>query len=151
MPESEALPGAPPRISELAIRDGDHEYAPVAGLWELREAIAGFYNDREPVERPLPHVPRQVRLAPSAIPKMLGVREECEHAKPIATARALGDVFTEHAAGGGVGTTQARQRCTEDNTPWVATPTPPSTRRATRRTIRTASTSTSSSVGGGSG
>jgi len=45
MPESEALPGAPPRISELAIRDGDHEYAPVAGLWELREAIAGFYNE----------------------------------------------------------------------------------------------------------
>jgi N-succinyldiaminopimelate aminotransferase len=45
MPESEALPGAPPRISELSIRDGDHEYAPVAGLWELREAIAGFYNE----------------------------------------------------------------------------------------------------------
>ncbi|HEX3479166.1 MAG TPA: hypothetical protein VHT91_29280, partial [Kofleriaceae bacterium] len=45
MPESEALPGAPPRISELPIRDGDHEYAPVAGLWELREAIAGFYNE----------------------------------------------------------------------------------------------------------
>jgi len=45
MPESEALPGAPPRISELTIREGDHEYAPVAGLWELREAIAGFYND----------------------------------------------------------------------------------------------------------
>ena len=45
MPESEALPGAPPRIAELPIREGDHEYAPVAGLWELREAIAGYYND----------------------------------------------------------------------------------------------------------
>ena len=45
MPESEALPGAPPRIAELPIRDGDHEYAPVAGLGELREAIAGFYNE----------------------------------------------------------------------------------------------------------
>jgi N-succinyldiaminopimelate aminotransferase len=45
MPESEALPGAPPRIAELPIREGDHEYAPVAGLWELREAIAGFYNE----------------------------------------------------------------------------------------------------------
>ena len=45
MPESEALPGAPPRISELSVLAGDHEYAPVAGLWELREAIAGFYND----------------------------------------------------------------------------------------------------------
>ncbi len=46
MPEAEALPDAPPRISELPIRDGDHEYAPVAGLWELREAIAGFYNEQ---------------------------------------------------------------------------------------------------------
>jgi N-succinyldiaminopimelate aminotransferase len=45
MPESEALPGAPPRVRELTIREGDHEYAPVAGLWELREAIAGFYNE----------------------------------------------------------------------------------------------------------
>ena len=45
MPESEALPGAPPRVSELSIRDGDQEYAPVAGIWELREAIAGFYNE----------------------------------------------------------------------------------------------------------
>jgi len=44
MPESEALPDAPPRISELPVLAGDHEYAPVAGLWELREAIAGFYN-----------------------------------------------------------------------------------------------------------
>jgi len=45
MPESGALPGAPPRIAELPILEGDHEYAPVAGLWELREAIAGFYNE----------------------------------------------------------------------------------------------------------
>jgi aspartate/methionine/tyrosine aminotransferase len=45
MPEAEALPGAPPRIAELPILSGDQEYAPVAGLWELREAIAGYYND----------------------------------------------------------------------------------------------------------
>ncbi len=45
MPESEALPGAPPRITELPIHEGDQEYAPVAGLWELREAIAGYYNE----------------------------------------------------------------------------------------------------------
>jgi N-succinyldiaminopimelate aminotransferase len=45
MPESEALPGAPARITELPIKDGDQEYAPVAGIWELREAIAGFYNE----------------------------------------------------------------------------------------------------------
>lgn len=45
MPEAEALAGAPPRISELPILPGDQEYAPVAGLWELREAIAGYYNE----------------------------------------------------------------------------------------------------------
>src|SRR3954452_14937384 len=45
MPEADALPGAPPRITELPIEAGDHEYAPVAGLWELREAIAGYYNE----------------------------------------------------------------------------------------------------------
>jgi N-succinyldiaminopimelate aminotransferase len=45
MPEAEALPGAPPRISDLPILAGDQEYSPVAGLWELREAIAGYYND----------------------------------------------------------------------------------------------------------
>ena len=45
MPEAEALPNAPPRIAELPILEGDQEYAPVAGLWELREAIAGYYND----------------------------------------------------------------------------------------------------------
>jgi N-succinyldiaminopimelate aminotransferase len=45
MPEAESLPGAPPRVSELPILAGDQEYAPVAGLWELREAIAGYYND----------------------------------------------------------------------------------------------------------
>jgi N-succinyldiaminopimelate aminotransferase len=45
MPEADALPGAPARIAELPILEGDQEYAPVAGLWELREAIAGYYND----------------------------------------------------------------------------------------------------------
>jgi N-succinyldiaminopimelate aminotransferase len=43
-PETEPLPGAPPRISTLDIAGGDLEYAPVAGLWELREAIADLYN-----------------------------------------------------------------------------------------------------------
>ena len=45
MPETEALPGSPPRIHELPIHEGDLEYGPVAGLWELREAIASYYND----------------------------------------------------------------------------------------------------------
>ena len=45
MPEVDALPGAPPRITDLPVLPGDQEYGPVAGLWELREAIAGYYND----------------------------------------------------------------------------------------------------------
>jgi hypothetical protein len=45
MPESEALAGAPPRIDSLPVLPGDQEYAPVAGLWELREAIANYYNE----------------------------------------------------------------------------------------------------------
>jgi aspartate/methionine/tyrosine aminotransferase len=45
MPESEALPGAPARIEQLEIGVGEHEYAPVAGVWELREAIASLYNN----------------------------------------------------------------------------------------------------------
>lgn len=44
MPEAESLPGAPARVLDVPIRPADQEYAPVAGLWELREAIAGLYN-----------------------------------------------------------------------------------------------------------
>jgi aspartate/methionine/tyrosine aminotransferase len=44
-PETGALPGAPERIGEVpAITPDEHEYAPVAGLWEVREAVAGLYN-----------------------------------------------------------------------------------------------------------
>jgi aspartate/methionine/tyrosine aminotransferase len=43
-PETGDLPGAKPRIQRLNIDVADQEYAPVAGTWELREAIAGHYN-----------------------------------------------------------------------------------------------------------
>jgi aspartate/methionine/tyrosine aminotransferase len=43
-PETGALSGAPARIESLAIDPNDQEYAPVAGLWELREAVASLYN-----------------------------------------------------------------------------------------------------------
>ena len=45
MPEAGALEGAPPRVQDVSIGVADQEYAPVAGLWELRETIAGLYND----------------------------------------------------------------------------------------------------------
>ena len=44
MPEAGPLPGAPPRIDSIEITGDDQEYAPVAGLWELREAVADLYN-----------------------------------------------------------------------------------------------------------
>ncbi|HEY2903640.1 MAG TPA: pyridoxal phosphate-dependent aminotransferase [Polyangia bacterium] len=43
-PETDALPGAPPRIHDLSIDVDDQEYAPIPGIWELREAIADLYN-----------------------------------------------------------------------------------------------------------
>jgi aspartate/methionine/tyrosine aminotransferase len=45
MPEADTLPGAPPRQLGVTIDPADQEYAPVPGLWELREAIAGLYNN----------------------------------------------------------------------------------------------------------
>jgi len=43
-PDTGELPGAPPRVGSVSIDPGDQEYAPVAGLWELRETIAAHYN-----------------------------------------------------------------------------------------------------------
>lgn len=43
-PETGALPGAPPRVEAIAIDPSDHYYAPVAGVWEMREAVAALYN-----------------------------------------------------------------------------------------------------------
>ena len=43
-PEAGPLPGAPPRVGRLAVDPADHDYAPIPGLWELREAVAELYN-----------------------------------------------------------------------------------------------------------
>ncbi len=45
MPETGPLPGAPPRVLEAPISPADQEYAPVAGIPELRAAVAALYND----------------------------------------------------------------------------------------------------------
>jgi N-succinyldiaminopimelate aminotransferase len=44
-PETGPLPGAPPRVWEVPISPADQEYAPVAGIPELRAAVAALYND----------------------------------------------------------------------------------------------------------
>jgi aspartate/methionine/tyrosine aminotransferase len=43
-PETGPLPGAPQRVHGVTVAVDDQEYAPVAGLVELREAIAALYN-----------------------------------------------------------------------------------------------------------
>lgn len=43
-PETGELPGSPARIRSLSVQLEDQEYAPTAGLWELREEIASLYN-----------------------------------------------------------------------------------------------------------
>ncbi len=43
-PETGEIPGAPPRVTTVDISVDDQDYAPIAGLPELREAIAGLYN-----------------------------------------------------------------------------------------------------------
>lgn len=44
MPETGELPGSPTRIAQVPVAPEDLEYAPVPGLWELREAVADLYN-----------------------------------------------------------------------------------------------------------
>jgi aspartate/methionine/tyrosine aminotransferase len=46
MPETGPLPGGPKRQAAVAIDPNDQEYAPVPGIWELREAVAALYNAR---------------------------------------------------------------------------------------------------------
>jgi aspartate/methionine/tyrosine aminotransferase len=43
-PETGDLAGAPPRVHDVTIDVDDQEYAPVPGIWELREAVAALYN-----------------------------------------------------------------------------------------------------------
>ncbi|HVR64246.1 MAG TPA: pyridoxal phosphate-dependent aminotransferase [Polyangia bacterium] len=43
-PETGPLPGAPARVHAVSIDVDDQEYAPIPGIWELREAIADLYN-----------------------------------------------------------------------------------------------------------
>jgi aspartate/methionine/tyrosine aminotransferase len=43
-PETGPLPGAPARVTNTSFNVDELEYAPVAGLWEVREAVASMYN-----------------------------------------------------------------------------------------------------------
>lgn len=43
-PDTGPLPGAPARIENIPVLGDDLDYAPVPGIWELREAVADLYN-----------------------------------------------------------------------------------------------------------
>lgn len=45
-PETGDLPGCTPRIHHIDVDPASHEYGPVGGLLELREAVAALYNAR---------------------------------------------------------------------------------------------------------
>ena len=43
-PDTGPLPGAPERMMSIEVHPHDLDYAPVPGVWELREAVADLYN-----------------------------------------------------------------------------------------------------------
>ncbi len=43
-PDTGPLPGAPSRVTQIDVHNHDLDYAPVPGVWELRDAVAGLYN-----------------------------------------------------------------------------------------------------------
>lgn len=62
-PETGALPGSPERLHVVDVDPTRHEYAPVGGLWELREAVAGLYNARYRRGMPSQYTAENVAIA----------------------------------------------------------------------------------------
>ena len=63
-PQTGALPGAADRIAQIQLDDNTHEYSPVAGLWELREAVAALYNRRYRRGLPSQYTAENVAISP---------------------------------------------------------------------------------------
>src|SRR5258708_3884898 len=42
--EAGEVAGAPPRVKHVDVALDDQEYAPIPGVWQLREAVASLYN-----------------------------------------------------------------------------------------------------------
>ncbi len=60
MPETGPLPGAPARVEHVDIALDDQEYAPVPGIPELRQAVAGLYNSLYRQGKPSQYTERNV-------------------------------------------------------------------------------------------
>ena len=105
-PETGELPGAPPRVQHVAIAVDDQEYAPVAGLWELREAIAAALQPRSTAKacrrstRPRTSASRAAGAPRSRAPRRASGSINLGHFLPDYTAyEELLDIFkafTEH-------------------------------------------------------
>ena len=63
-PEASALPGAPDRVEQIAVSETENEYAPVSGIWEMREAVANFYNQNYRKGMPSQYSAENVCIAP---------------------------------------------------------------------------------------
>jgi aspartate/methionine/tyrosine aminotransferase len=63
-PETGPLPGAPARVHDIHLDDDDHEYAPVDGLPELRDAVAALYNQRYRQGRKSQYTRENVAISP---------------------------------------------------------------------------------------
>jgi N-succinyldiaminopimelate aminotransferase len=63
MPETGDLPGAAARVSSVKIDSNDLEYSPIAGIPELRKAVAELYNARYRKGKPSLYGPENVAIA----------------------------------------------------------------------------------------
>ena len=62
-PETGPLDGSPPRLDTVPVVASSSEYAPVAGLPELRQAVADLYNHRYRKGKASKYGPRNVAIA----------------------------------------------------------------------------------------
>jgi aspartate/methionine/tyrosine aminotransferase len=63
MPETGPLPGGPKRQGAVPIDPADQEYAPVPGVWELRQAVADLYNARYRADKKSKYTAENVAVA----------------------------------------------------------------------------------------
>ncbi len=62
-PETGPLPGSVERLAHVEVSADAHEYAPVGGLWELRETVAALYNARYRRGMPSQYTAENVAIA----------------------------------------------------------------------------------------
>lgn len=63
-PEAGDIPGAPPRLTSVALNEINNEYGPVAGTSDLKEAVADFYNRTYRKGQSSKYGPENVAISP---------------------------------------------------------------------------------------